>query len=278
MATFSIPRRLDPLRGPLDRVKDADPLLMSAAIAYNFFFALVPLAVAAVGALSLVGRSEEGLENLELFLADVFPPEMEQFIGGLLQEARNLVGDWQGPVILISLLIALYAGSRGIYAIQKSLRQIQRVHEDRPYWRVRGLGIAFTLGAGIALIAGYIIVIFGQFLGSLLERYGLNLGSMSGLSAAVLSGWVVLLLWAIYQLGPPVPFQRALISAVVATAIIAVMTVVAAYFIPAMGSNTLAALGSVGVVLIWLYALGFVVIVVPAFISPAEKVIRGADA
>ena len=276
VASFSIPARLDPLRGPLDRIKDADPLLMSAAIAYNFFFALVPLAAAAAGALALVGRSEEGLDNMDQFLTDVFPQEMALFIGDLLDDARDVVGDLHGPVIVVSLLVALYAGSRGIYAVQKALRQIQRVSEDRPYWRVRGLGILFTLGAGIALVAGYVIVLFGQFFAGLLERYGLDLGSMTGLSAGVLAGWVVALLWAIYQLGPPVPFERALISAAVATAIIALMTAAAAYFIPTFGSNTLAALGAVGVVLIWLYALGFVVIVVPALISPTEAIIRGS--
>jgi len=278
VASFTIPKRFDPLRGPFDRVKDADPLLMSAAIAYNFFFALVPLAIAAVAALTLLGRSEAGLANLELFLADVFPEEVSAFISDILIEATDIVGESQGPIIAISLLVAIYAGSRGIYAVQKALRQIQRVGEDRPYWRVRGLGIVFTLGAGVALIAGYIVVLFSQFFAEFLRRYGLDLGSLTGISSGVVAVWIIALLWAIYRLGPPVPFERSLISAMIATAIIVVMTAAAALVIPAFGSNTLAALGAVGVVLIWLYAVGFVVIVVPAFISPAEAIIRRKSA
>lgn len=278
MASFSIPERFDPLRGPLDRVKDADPLLMSAAIAYNAFFALVPLAIAAVGALSLFGTSEEDVESLYQFVTDVFPPEVAQFIFEIIEEASDIVGDGQGPVIAISLLVAIYAGSRGIYAVQKALRQIQDVDEDRPYWRVRGLGFLFTLGAGIALVAGYVILLFGQFFESLLQRYGLDVGLLSDLSAGVLVAWVILLLWAIYQWGPPTPFPRAFIASVVATGIISLMTWAAAYLIPTFGpgSDTLAVLGAVGIVLIWLYALGFVVIVVPALISPTEAIIRGS--
>jgi membrane protein len=278
VASFSIPERFDPLRGPLDRVKDADPLLMSAAIAYNFFFALVPLAIAAVGALSLFGRSEEEVESLHQFVTDVFPPEVAQFILEIIEEASDMVGDGQGPVIVVSLLVAIYAGSRGIYAVQKALRQIQDVDEDRPYWRARGLGFLFTLGAGVALVAGYVILLFGQFFESLLQRYGLDVGLLSDLSAGVLVAWVILLLWAIYQWGPPIPLQRAFIGAVVATGIIALMTWAAAYLIPTfgLGSDTLAVLGTVGIVLIWLYALGFVVIVIPALISPTEAVIRGS--
>jgi membrane protein len=279
VASLSIPERFDPLRGPLDRVKDADPLLMSAAIAYNAFFALVPLTIAAVGALSLLGRSEEEVESLQQFLTDVFPPEVAQFIFEIFEEARDIVGDGQGPVIVISLLVAIYAGSRGIYAVQKALRQIQDVDEDRPYWRVRGLGILFTLGAGVALVAGYVILLFGQFLASFLRRYGLDVGSLAELSTGVVAAWVMLLLWAIYQWGPPIPFQRAFIGAVVATVIIALMTWAAANLIPTfgLGSDTLAVLGAVGIVLIWLYSLGFVVIVVPALISPTEAIIRGSS-
>jgi membrane protein len=279
VASLSIPKRFDPLRGPLDRVKDADPLLMSAAIAYNAFFALVPLAIAAVGALSLLGRSEEEVESIHQFLTDVFPPEVALFLGEILDEAGDVVGDWQGPLIVISLLVAIYAGSRGIYAVQKALRQIQDVEEDRPYWRVRGLGILFTLGAGVALVAGYVILLFGQFFASFLRRYGLDVGLLTELSAAVLAAWVMLLLWAIYQWGPPIPFPRAFIGAMVATMVIALMTGAAAYFIPTfgLGSDTLATLGAVGIVLIWLYALGFVVIVVPAFIAPSEAIIRGSS-
>ena len=260
---------------PVDRVRAADPLLMSAAIAYNFFFALVPLAIAAVAALALFGRSQEGFENLGTFLVETFPPEVAAFIGDILEEASAYVGDWQGPVIVISVLVALYAGSRGIYAVQKALRQIQGVREDRPYWHVRGLGVLFTLGAGVALVGGYVILLFSQFFAQILERYGLEFGSLTGLSTGVLGAWVVLLLWAIYRWGPPAPFDRSFFAALIAMAIIAVMTLLAAVFIPTFGSTTLAALGSVGVILVWLYAVGFVVIVVPGFVGPTEAIIRG---
>jgi uncharacterized BrkB/YihY/UPF0761 family membrane protein len=60
-----------------------------------------------------------------------------------------------------------------------------------------------------------------------------------------------------------------------ATSIIAVMTWAAAYLVPNFGGTTLAALGAVGIVLLWLFSLGYVVIVVPALTRPAELVIRG---
>ncbi len=275
MALFPIPARFDPLRSPLDHIRAADPLLMAAAIAYNFFFALVPLAIAAVAALSSVGRSEEGLANVEDVLEDAFPQEVADFIISLIREAQNIVGDSQGPVVAVALLVALYSGSRGIYAVQKAMRQMERVDEERPWWKVRGLGILFTVGAGIALVGGYVIVLFGGALMEVLARVGLDVGSITGLTIGVLFAWVVILLFAIYRWGPPVPIERPLVAAVLAAIIIGLMTWAAAYFVPSFGGTTLAALGAVGIVLLWLFALGYVVIVVPTLTRPAELVIRG---
>lgn len=275
VALLPIPARFDPLRLPLERIRAADPLLMAAAIAYNFFFALVPLAIAAVAALSTVGRSEEGLTNIEELLREAFPVEVAAFIISLIEEAQDIVGGWQGPVVGLALLIALYSGSRGIYTVQKALRQIERVGEERPWWQVRGLGILFTLAAGIALVGGYVIVLFGGALMDGLARVGLDVGSITGLTVGVLFVWVVLLLFAIYRWGPPVPTDRSLIAAVLATIIIGLMTWAAAFLAPSFGGTTLAALGAVGIVLVWLFALGYVIIVVPALTRPAELVIRG---
>lgn len=279
MASLTIPRRFDPLRSPIERIRAADPLLMSAAIAYNFFFALVPLAIAAVAWLSTIGRSEEGVARLEEFLREALPPEVADFVIQLVEEAEGIVGTWQGPVIGVSLLIAVYAGSRGIYAVQKAIRQIEGVEEERPWWKVRGLGILFTLGAGIALVGGYIVVLFGGLIMNLLDQIGIAVGSVSGISIAVLAIWLALVLYAIYRWGPPQPIKRPLIAAVVSTLILGLMTWLAAIFVPAFGgsSTTLATLGAVGIVLIWLYAIGFVTITVPALTKPTESVIRGTS-
>jgi membrane protein len=276
VASISLPDRLAPLQSPLDRVQAADPLLMSAAIAYNAFFALVPLALAAVAAISMLGQAE-GLVRLEALVEEGFPEEIADFILKIVADASGVVSGWEGPVLVISLLVALYAGSRGIYAVQKALRQIQGIDDERPYWVVRGLGVLFTLGAAVALVGGYVVVLFSRFVAEVLGHFGLSVGSLAGVSSGVLTVWVAALLFAIYQWGPPVPFERALVAAVIATAVIAVMTWAAATFIPRLGSNTLAVLGVVGVVLIWLYALAMVIIVVPAFTAPAEAVIRGIE-
>lgn len=275
---ISLPPRLDPLVAALERIMAVDPFLMSAAIAYNAFFALVPLAFAIVAALSMMGSGADGLDRIEQTLTSEFPQQVVDFILPMLQDAESAIGG-MGPVVLVvSLLIALWSGSRAIYAVQKALRLIEATTESRSYFVTRGLGFVFTLGAGIALMVSYVAVIFGDWLSATLEQHGLTVGSMAWVTVGALVGWVVVVLAAIYRWGTPTPLRMSLTSAVVAGLTLAVTTWLAAILVPTFGGSTLDALGAIGVVLVWSYAIGLIVISVPALVPSIVDVARGTDA
>ena len=255
---------------------DADPFLMSAAIAYNAFFALVPLAFAAVAALSVFGADVDTTTEVEKMIINGFPEEVGNFIIAVITEAQDAVGDLGTTVLIVSLLIALWSGSRAIYAVQKALRLMQHAEEHRPYWKTRGLGILFTLGAGVALVVGYVIVIFGGWLAAALQHFGLNVGSVTWIAGVVLFGWVIAVLYAIYEWGTPDQIRRPFSSAIVATSVLLIATLGAAAILPELSGGTVAALGSVGIVLIWAYVIGLVVIVSPAVVAAVEAVARGS--
>ena len=272
-----LPQRLDPLVAAIKRIAAADPFLMSAAIAYNAIFALVPLAFAAVAAIAMVGGDPDGLESFEQTLAAKFPADVTEFINPILDGAKGEVGD-MGPLVLaVSLLVALWSGSRAIYAMQKALRIIEGVEETRPYLVTRGLGMLFTLGAGVALAVSYFAVIVGTWLTSELARLGIDLGSAAWISVGAILAWVVVVLYAIYRWGTPIKGRMPLLCAVVAAAILGFATWLAAILIPTFGGSTLAAFGSVGVILVWSYTLGLITISVPALVPSIVDVVRGTS-
>jgi membrane protein len=271
----SLPPRLDPLVAAAKQMMTADPYLMSAAIAYNSIFALVPLAFAAVAAISMLGGDPAGLENVRSTLAADFPTEVSEFFDPILQGAEGEVGD-MGPLVLaVSLLVALWSGSRAIYAVQKALRIIEGVEETRPYWVTRGLGILFTVGAATALALSYFAVIVGNLLTRELSQSGIDLGFAAWIGVAAILAWVAALLYSIYRWGLPKPSRMPLTSAVVATAILATTTWLAVILIPKFGGSTIAAFGSVGVILVWSYTLGFITISVPALVPSIVDVAGG---
>ena len=271
----SLPPRLDPLVAASKRILAADPFLMSAAIAYNAIFALVPLAFAAVAAISMVGGDPDGLQSVEQTLTTKFPAEVSEFFDPILEGAQGEVGD-MGPLVLaVSILVALWSGSRAVYAMQKALRMIEGVDETRPYLVTRGLGMLFTIGGGIALAVSYFAVIVGNWLTAELADLGIDLGSAAWISVGAIVAWVVVVLYAIYRWGTPTKGRMPLLSAVVAAVILAVTTGLAAFLIPELGGSTLAALGSVGVILVWSYAVAIITISVPALVPSIVDVARG---
>jgi len=259
----------------MKRTATADPFLMSAAIAYNSIFALVPLAFSAVAAISMVGGDPDGLQSVEQTLTTKFPADVSEFLNPILEGAEGAVGGMGTLVLVVSLLVALWSGSRAIYAVQKSLRMIEGVEETRPYLVTRGLGMLFTLGGGIALVLSYFAVLIGNWLTDELARLGIDLGSAAWISAGAIVAWVVVVLYAIYRWGLPRPIRMSLLSAVVAAAILALTSWLAAILIPTFGGSTLATFGSVGVILVWSYALGLITISVPALVPSIVDVVRG---
>lgn len=271
---ISVPPRFDPLKSAIKRIMAADPFLMSAAIAYNVSFALVPLALAAVAALSIFGSGVDGVAEVERILAEVFPVEIVDFIVSIIGEAQQTVGSMETVLIVVSLLVALWSGSRAIYAVQKALRMIEGVEEWRPYWVTRGLGVLFTVGAGIALVLSYVVLLLGDWILAALREHGIGVDSVTWLVAGVLAAWVVGVLSAIYEWGIPAPIRRPFISAIVTVILLGLTTWGAAVLMPTTGGGKLAALGSVGLVLVWSYVIGFIVIVVPALVPSIEDVAR----
>jgi membrane protein len=258
-----------------ERIATADPFLMSAAIAYNSIFALVPLAFAAVAAISMIGGDPEGLQSIQQNLAAEFPGDVSDFLNPILEGAEGAVGGMGPLVLVISILVALWSGSRAIYAVQKSLRIIEDMEETRPYVVTRGLGIVFTVGAGGALALSYLAVVIGNWLTTQLARAGINLGSAAWITVGAVVVWVVGVLYAIYHWGLPSPLRMSLLSALVAAAVLTVATWLAAILMPTLGGSTLAAFGSIGVVLVWSYMIGLITISVPVLVPSIVDVARG---
>ena len=246
------------------RIRRADPLLMGAAIAYNSLFALVPLAIAFVAILSFFDSSGRALTELIDQIEEVFPAEVAAFLVEILSQSTDWVQGDQTIVLIVSLLIALWSGSRAVYAVQKALRTVQGIEDERGYFVSRTLGIVVTVAAGAAVLVAYALALLGTRVWTGIEdQFGLataNAGKATMMAIAIL--WVWLLLWAIYRWGPPEPMPLPAITSASVAALLVLGSVVAFQLAPS-GSAVLSVFGAIGVFLIWLYYVGIVVVAAP---------------
>jgi membrane protein len=252
------------------RIRRADPLLMGAAIAYNALFALVPLTIAFAAILTFFDATDRVLtEFYELLRSSALPPELMSFVIELLQQSTEWIEDSRGLILVLALLVALWSGSRAVYAIQKALRMAEGIEDERGYLVTRGLGILVTFAACFGVLIAYFVALTGGRVGQAIQQElgvdALDTARTWFIAIAIVFVW--LLLWAIYRWGPPRPEPLPGVTAAIVGALLVIGSLVAFSISPDTSSSSLSFLGVVGVFLIWLYYIGIVIVAAPTLVN-----------
>lgn len=256
-----------------------DPLLMGAAIAYNALFAMVPLAIAFVSIVTLFDFTRDAIDEFILFLESTLPAEVATFVVDVINQSVVMVKDDQGWILVVSIGVAFWSGSRAVYAVQKALRLIEGVEDERGYIRTRLVGIVVTVGAILGVFAGYALLVFGEAVWLRVAE------SLSWASAGFIQFLVMILalalgyavLWAVYQYGPPHPVPIPMVTAAVVEAVIVIGSRLIFALFPFQQKDALAVFGVLGIVLAWAYFLGIVLVAVPIAIGAGIGAFSGRD-
>ena len=245
-------------KGMMRKVRGANLSLWAAAVAYNAFLALVPLTVAVLGVAAAIGQHAAAIARIERALDPIAPGRVSDFITGLLREAADRVQDGRGWLIGISVAMALAFGSRAVVALQRALAVVAGRAEVRPAVQARLVGIALTIGGGVALLLASSLLVVGRDLFSFL-------GNWTGvdwldevwvwLRVPVSTIGLYVFILAFYAWGPPSPLPRAWVAALVATAGVVAGSLLFGLYLrwaPDLGPM-FGTLGAVAVALMWLY-------------------------
>ncbi|GMQ97673.1 MAG: hypothetical protein BMS9Abin17_0173 [Acidimicrobiia bacterium] len=246
----------------------ADPFLMGAAIAYNSLFALVPLAIAFLSIVTLFEGSSDLLVGLIELIDESLPPEISAFLIDILKQSSQFVSNDSVVILVVSIGVALWSGSRAVYAAQKALRLVEGGDDDRGYIRTRLTGIGVTIGAGVSVLIGYGLLLLGDDAWNEIANYtGIP---RTGYAQILLGGvavlWVFGLLWVVYHFGPPKPVRRSVVVAAAVTLVLVGGTWIAFNLLPGDANQSLAVFGAIGIILIWLYFGGLVIVAAPILI------------
>ncbi len=255
-------------------LRRADPLLMGAAFAYNSLFAIVPLALAFVSLLTLLSGTQELLESTYAFISETLPPDIALFLNQILRESVSAVEDNRAVIIVLTLLIALWSGSRAVYTVQKALRLVEDPDVEIGYVQMRSMGILVTVGAGIGVLAAYGLLVIGS---GVTERvsgaFSVQIPYAGLVLVVIASLWIFLLLYAVYRWGAPTPLRRPAATSALVTATLVVGTWAATTLVPSQSSASVAVFGTLGVALLWLYGIGVVVVAGPIAVGSLMRVL-----
>jgi membrane protein len=175
-----------------------------------------------------------------------------------MTEASDTTGGSEGVLIVISIAVALYFGSRAVVALQRATAAVDRQSEARRGMSMRLVAVGLTIAGGIALVVTSLLLVAGREIFEFLA----NLTGFDPLtdlwawlrvpmSALGLFGFLL----TFYTFGPPRPLPRAWLAALVATAVALLGSLGFGLYLSAAAGlgPTFGTLGAVAVALVWLY-------------------------
>jgi len=153
----------------------------AAQLAYYFVLALFPALLFLTALLGLLPL-EQIMPELMASLRSVLPADALSLVEKYLQQVVKGSG---GDILSLGLLGALWASSSGVTAIMEALNAVYEAKEVRPFWKVRLIAIAMTIGLAGFIILSTTLVLYG-------EHIGVWIANIVGLGWLFTSAWLVL--------------------------------------------------------------------------------------
>jgi len=94
-------------------------------------------------------------------LSNVLPYEAYELVSNTV---RDITETEKPQLLSISMVVALWAASSGVFALSKGLNMAHRVNETRKPWMVRGLCVLFTLSIVASIMTEILMIVFGDFI------------------------------------------------------------------------------------------------------------------
>jgi membrane protein len=239
--------------------------LLGGGVAFFGLLALVPGLIALVSVYGLVADPTDVEQQVEDVLGAA-PTEVRDMVAQQLRSITEDAGSALTLTLVISVLVALWSASSGVANLIAGINAAYDEEETRGFVKVRGLSLAFTVGAILFLVGSFIMI---AVLPSVLADTGLG-GVGRTLVGAV--KWVVLLvamlfaLTVLYRFGPDrdrAEWKWVRPGAIVATVLWLTGSALFAVYTANFGqyNETYGSLAAVVVVMLWLWISALAVLI-----------------
>ena len=249
--------------------------MVAAGVAFYAFLSMFPALAALVSVYGLFADPHEVERQLHA-LAAVMPDEVLRVLDTQL---RRIAGGSSGALgwgALLSLLVALWSANKGT----KSLIEAMNIAYDEPEKRgvvgLNALSLVLTFGGVLTLVVA-LVVIVGipaalAFVGlEGLARVAVDVLRWPALIAFVLGGLAVVYRFAPSREGPE--WKWVTPGSLMATALLLAASIAFSIYVANFGSYeaTYGSLGAVAILLLWLYAGAYVILLGAELNAESER-------
>jgi len=250
----------------LYRIRDDEVTAIGAQLTYYLILSIFPFLIFFLNLLSYTSIArDEVLDNLIIML----PIEVQILIKNVVSE---IVGTSSDTLLSLGIILTLWTGSLGISAIIKAVNKAYDVENRRPYWRIKGLAIFFTIALAFLLILVLSMLVFGEVIGKkLFSRFGALyvFGHIWQLLRLVIPFVAMVVIFALlYKLSPTpekgkiIKFRHTLPGAIFTSIGWIIASTIFSYYVNNFGkyANTYGSLGGIIILLLWLYITSIMII------------------
>ena len=250
--------------------------LLAAGVAFYGFLAMVPLLGAIVLSYGLIADPRTVLQNIN-GMTSVMPADAAKLIGEQLMNVVKTSGDKKGLGLLLALALALFGARNGAGAIVTALNITYDEEEKRGFVRLNLLALAITLGAVVVAI---LVVVAIAALGYLEDLFPNAPAILLG-AGKILSYLLVALAGAagaatLYRYAPnrdAAQWVWLTPGSLVAAILWLILTIGFGVYVSQFGNYnaTYGSLGTVVVMLTWLYLSSYVLLLGAELNSELEQ-------
>lgn len=235
-----------------------------AQLTYYLILAIFPFLISLLHIIEFTPLNDmEVLENLLVAL----PTETRTLLTNLVKE---VISSSSTALLSVGVLGTLWSGSNGLMSLIKAVNRAYDLEESRPYWKLKLLSIAMTIGLIIVIILVFSVNIFSNIL---FERFVSGFFPNSQLVFKVIQivlvfASVVIILSLLYKFSPSlkkefnVTFKEALPGGIFSTLGLLISSLGFSIYVDnfANYSKVYGSLGGIIVLLIWLYITSIIIV------------------
>ncbi|SHE14441.1 ribonuclease BN/uncharacterised domain fusion protein [Chlamydia abortus] len=215
---------------------------------------------------SLIGflpvTPEEMIESAAILLPQLSTQTILTYMHQLKLESS-------GALMSIGMIAAVWSASKGTMAIMKGLNKAYGEKETRPYWKVRGISILFTLLITFIILFCLIVLIFGKVVSehllALLPLPEVANAVWNGAKYAIPLGIMTTIFMILYRLSPnrPTTWRETVPGALFTTASWVAVSLLFSFYVNHFSSysKTYGSIGGMIVFLIWLYISSTIIVI-----------------
>ncbi len=268
------------LKQLLCRYEDDGVSEIGAQLTYYLILSVFPFLIFFLSILKFTPLADAGV--LERLLA-VLPGDTQKILYDIISE---IMKDGNIALLSVGALGALWSSSKGIMSVIKSVNRAYDLDEIRPFWKLRGLSVLFTIFLYIVLITAFSILIFGEvFFNMVFVSYtwpSLVIWKILKILLPLL--FMGIMLMFLYKFAPSVKegvhvkFSEALPGSIFSSLGIILFSVIFSFYVNNFGnySKSYGSIGGLIVLLLWLYTVS-IVIVLGAEVNATVIDMKNAD-